>query len=87
MDLTTVILILRYLFTVVGGLLIAHGYANQNGLEQAIGLIPAIAPAVLGFVTHLQGKAAVVNAAATGIATQATLTSSTTPANPQGKTS
>ena len=79
MDLPTVILVLRYLFSVGGGLLIAHGYMTSSALEQGLGLVPALAPIVLGWLSHLQQKAAVVNAAATGVAAQATVTSSVSP--------
>jgi hypothetical protein len=82
MDLPTVILVLRYLFTVGGGLLIAHGYMTQSGLEQGLGLIPAIAPGVYGYITHLQGKAAVITAAATGNPVQPTVTSAITSPKP-----
>lgn len=70
MDLGTLILILRYLFTLGGGALIAHGYLSQNGMEQGLGLIPAIAPMILGWITNLQGKAAVKEAAVSGIPVQ-----------------
>lgn len=73
MDLGTLILILRYLFTMGGGILMAHGYLSQNGLEQGLGLIPAIAPIILAQITHLQGKAAVKEAALTGVPVQPTI--------------
>lgn len=79
MDLPTVILILRYLCTVGGGILIAHGFATDNGLQQALGLIPAIAPAVLGWLSQLQAKAAVKEAAVSGIAAQPKVISPITP--------
>ena len=79
MDLPTVILVLRYLFTVAGGVLIAHGYLTQSGLEQGLGLIPALAPMALGWLTHLQAKVAVKEAAVTGVAAQPTITSPLTP--------
>jgi hypothetical protein len=78
-DLQTVILVLRYLFTIGGGILIAHGYLSQNALEQGLGLIPAIAPMVLGFLVQMQNKAAVKEAAATGVPVPQTTLSPLTP--------
>jgi hypothetical protein len=79
MDLPTVILILRYLFTAAGGVLIAHGFATDNGLQQALGLIPALAPMVLGWLSQLQAHTAVKEAAVTGNPVLPTLTSAITP--------
>jgi hypothetical protein len=83
-DLATVVLILRYLITAGGGFMIAHGMATDNGVQQALGIIPMIAPIVLGWITHLQQKTAVVQAAATGVAAQPTLTAPLTP-TPEAK--
>lgn len=83
MDLPTLILVLRYLFSIGGGILIAHGYLNQSGLEQALGLIPALAPIVLGWISHKQQAAAIVTAAATGVPVQPGVIAPLAPTAPQ----
>lgn len=72
MDSTTVILIVRYVLTAAGGVLVAHGYLNSGEWEQASGALLTLVPIILGVISHKQAQTAVVTAAATGVAAQAT---------------
>lgn len=75
MDTTTVILVARYALTALGGILVAHGYINSGQVEQLTGAVLTILPIILGIISHKQGQAAVITAAATSQPVQATLTS------------
>lgn len=67
----TVILILRYLITAGGAFMVAHSkFVTGSDVEMMLGLVPTIAPIVLGQLTHLQQKAAIKEAAVTGVAAQ-----------------
>lgn len=78
MDSTTLILVARYALTALGGILVAHGYINSGQWETASGAILTLLPILLGLIAHKQSQTAVVAAAATGVAKQATPLSAVT---------
>ncbi len=71
MDVGAFLLVLRYALTALGTYLIAHGLATSDQVQPFIGGVLAIAPAIFGWISHQQQKAAVVEAAHTGVATPA----------------
>jgi hypothetical protein len=72
MDTNTALLIARYALTALGGVLVAHGYLSSGDWETASGAILTLVPIILGIIAHQQTKVAIVKAAYTGTATQAT---------------
>jgi hypothetical protein len=72
MDSNTAILIARYALTALGGVLVAHGYLSSGDWETASGAILTLIPVILGIIAHQQTKTAIVKAAVTGYAVQAT---------------
>lgn len=78
-DLPVLLLVLRYALTAAGGILVAHGYAHDADVQTLMGAILSIVPVVFGWVSNRQQKAAIINAAVTGEAKQATPLSSINP--------
>jgi hypothetical protein len=50
----------RWIITVVGPLLISHGYASAGGLEIAGGVIVSLAPLIWSMFVHTQANAVAV---------------------------
>lgn len=74
-----IILVLRYLVTAGGAILIAHSqFVTASTVETALGYVTVFAPIVLGWITNLQQVAKIKEAALTGTPIQATLLSPVT---------
>jgi hypothetical protein len=90
-DFSDAVLVFRYGIAIAAGGLVARGVISQacineamsalaqTGLAAPTGSVMAFGAILWGLVTRQQSKAAVVDAAATGVAKQATVTSSISP--------
>lgn len=79
MDQATILAILRHVLTIVGTIVVSHGYLNDGQYEQLAGAIITVAPVIWSILQKKQQKAAVVSAAATGVPVQASAVSPVTP--------
>jgi hypothetical protein len=77
MDQATALGILRHLLTAGGAILVTNGFINDGQLQTIIGAVITVAPIVWSVIQKHQQKAAVINAAETGVPVQATATSPT----------
>lgn len=77
--LAQVTLVIRYLVTAGGGILVMHSqYVTNSDIEKALGAVSVLAPIVLGWITNLQQQAAIKEAAVTGVPKPATTLSAVT---------
>ena len=79
MDSADALGLLRDLLKVVGAALVTHGAITAGNYELVTGIVLAAFPIIWSYLARLQGKAAVVKAAATGVVAQSTVTSPITP--------
>ena len=79
MDSADALGLLRDLLKVVGAGLVTHGAITAGNYELVAGIILAAFPIIWSHVVRWQQKAAIVKAAATGIAAPATVASPITP--------
>lgn len=69
-SLPEVLLVARYVVTAIGAIMVKHGWATDGDIEVLAGLVMAIAPIILAWITNRQQHAAIINAAATGVPVQ-----------------